>query len=421
MRLIVLLIFIAVSLGSCTTLSQSDVSDSQPTVSATKTNSTINQITPSETAVVTPTMNSVEVEIFDLSNSVTELSSLDLGPATRLLVYDPESDQILSISDESIEPVPNIRSGANILRNGIKLSPDHRWFAYLEISDGFTIWISSVDGSQHFAGIRNAVGSSFRWITDNRITVYNKAGFWSDCPSEMQIFDPFSGDVKNIPYITTQGSQYCFPIPYLNPDLSQALYLNSQTGWEIYNYKTQTANSVLPGMDTSPSGNKSYFHWGKDGLSFAVPDSDKITFAFDIPETRFTSETNVNTISLPNGTVNENTIFSFWIPEKQIAGLDLAGAGDTTVLGCDIPETFAIVNLATRDLDYYCLNRSFFNDKLGSAWFVYSSADSRFVGWTVRELPSNDEPIGSVILDIETGKVSYLEGYEFLGFGEVSS
>jgi hypothetical protein len=66
------------------------------------------------------------------------------------------------------------------------------------------------------------------------------------------------------------------------------------------------------------------------------------------------------------------------------------------------------------------LNRSFFNDELGSAWFVYSSADSRFVGWTVRELPSNDEPIGSVILDTETGKVSYLEGYEFLGFGEVN-
>lgn len=419
MRITFLLMFIAISSGSCAKPPQNIISPSPPTVLATKTGSTVTQITPSEIATATHTVATFQIENFNLSNRVVEVSELDLESTTRMLVFDPKSEQLLSISDQSIDPIPNIQSEADILRGGIKMSPDHRWFAYLEINEGFNIWINSVDGTQHFVGIKNAIGSSFRWLSNDKIAVYNKLGLWLDCPSEMQIFDPFSREVNDVPDISTQGSQYCFPIPYFNSDFSQALYLNSQTGWEIYSYKTQTSYSVLPGLDTSPGGDKSFFHWGTDGLSFAIPDSDKIAFAFDLPEARFTSEPTLNTISLPNGTVNENALFTFWIPEEQIAGLDLVGTDDKTVLGCDVPQTFIMINLATLKLNNYCLNRSLFSDQVGAAWFMYISADHRFVGWTIHELPSNEEPLGTVILDTETGKLSYLEGYEFLGFGEL--
>ncbi|MBK9008611.1 MAG: hypothetical protein IPM31_16670 [Anaerolineae bacterium] len=419
MRTTSLLLLVAVSVGACSTLPQNTVNPSATTVMVTETGTTVAQIAPSKIATAIPDVTTLQVENFDFSNRVVELSDLKLKPTTRILVLDPKSDQVLAISDNSIDPVFSIQSKANILRSGISMSPDRRWFAYLVIDEGFNIWISSVDGTQHFVGIKNAIGSSFRWLNNEKIIVYDRRGLGLDCPSEMQIFNPFSGDVNNVPDISTQGSQYCFPIPYFNPDFSQVMYLNSELGWQIYDYRTQTSYSVLPGLNTSPGGEKSYFYWGKDGLSFAIPDSGKITYAFDLPDTAFLSKPTVSTISLPKGMVNENALFTFWIPEDQIIGLDLVATGEKIFLGCDIPQTFATINLATRTLNNYCLNRSLFYDQIGGAWFMYISADHRFVGWTIRELPSNEEPLGVVILDTETGKLSYLEGYELLGFGEL--
>lgn len=420
MRLTFLCIFIAISLGSCAKLSQNSVSPAPPSDLATKTGSTVTPIIPSNIATATSTVATFPIENFNSPNRLVELSELDLRSTTRLLIFDPRSEQILSISGSSINPILNIQSRSNIPRDGIEMSPDHRWFAYLEINDGFNIWISSVDNTQHFMGINNAVGSSFRWLSNEKISVYNKLGFWLDCPSEMQIFDLYSREVNSVPDISTQGSQYCFPIPYFNPDLSQALYLNSDTGWEVYDYKTQTSYSALPGLDISPGSDKYFFHWGAGGLSFAIPDLDKITFASNIPEDKFRSKPTLHTVSLPNGVVNENARFTFWIPEEQIVGLDLVGADNKTVLGCDNPQTFIMINLATRKLSNYCINRTLFSDQIGTASFTYVSANHRFIGWTIRKLPSNEEPLGVVILDTETGKVSYLEGYEFLGFGEVN-
>ena len=420
MRLTFLCIFIAISLGSCAKLSQNSVSPAPPSDLATKTGSTVTPIIPSNIATATSTVATFPIENFNSPNRLVELSELDLRSTTRLLIFDPRSEQILSISGSSINPILNIQSRSNIPRDGIEMSPDHRWFAYLEINDGFNIWISSVDNTQHFVGINNAVGSSFRWLNNEKISVYNKLGFWLDCPSEMQIFDLYSREVNSVPDISTQGSQYCFPIPYFNPDLSQALYLNSDTGWEVYDYKTQTSYSALPGLDASPGGDKSYFNWGINGLSFAIPDSNKITFVQNLPESSLTLKPPLATILLPRNTLNENKIFEFWIPNRQLAGFDLVGEGKNSVLDCGVSTTFVMVNLSTRELMNYCLDRSVFFNQIGIPSFAYISADYRFVGWTIRKLPNNVEPLGIAILDTETGKISYLEGYEFLGFGEVS-
>ena len=412
MQLTFLLILVTISLGSCTVLPQNSISPPPPTVSVT-------QISPSKVATSTATETTLQIENFNPSNRSVELSELDLKPTTRMLMFDPKSEQILSVSDQSIDPLTNIQSENNILSDGIRMSPDNRWFAYLEIDEGFQIWISSVDGTQHFLGIKNAIGSTFRWLNNEKIVVYNKVGFWLDCPSEMQIVDPFSKEVIDISDISTQGSQYCFPIPYFKPDFSQALYLNSETGWEVFDYKTRSSYSVLPGLDNSPSSNKYFFHWGKDGLSFAIPESDKITFAFDLPEATFTTGLTLNRVALPDGTVNEDALFATWIPEEQIVGLDLIGSDNKTVLGCNVRQTYVMINLKTRKLNNYCLDRSLFSDQVGTPWFTYISDDYRFIGWTIRKLPSNEDPLGAVILDTETGKLSYLEGYEFLGFGEL--
>lgn len=410
----------AMYLSACANQAVQTTTPSSPSVAETKVGSINTQVTPSVTSTVIPVEISLDVRTINPSNRVVALSELDLEPTTRILVYDPKSEEVLSVSGKSIDMVPNIQSGVNTLADGVKMSPDHRWFAYLEINEGFNIRVSSIDGTQHFVGIKDAVGSSFRWLSNEKIAVYNKLGFWLDCPSEMQIFDPFSEEVKVAPDISTQGSQYCFPIPLFNSDFSRALYLNSQTGWEIYDYDTQSSYSVLPGLDTSPGGDKYFFSWGADGLSFAIPDSDKITYAFDIPKSKFVFEPPIKTILLPEGTMNENEAIEFWIPDGRVVGLDLIRNDGKTVLGCDVPKTFVTINLAKQELNNYCLNPSWYSGQTGTAWFTYVSADNRFVGWTIRELPSNSEPLVTIILDTATGKLSYLEHYELLGFGELS-
>lgn len=408
----------AVILGACSSLVQQTEATESSFTPATRTSPVVTQIATFQNII--PTAEDFQVENFEPANRIIELPEMELKSTTRILVFDPRSEQILSISSQSINLISGIQPGANILRDGVKISPDHQWFAYLDIHDGFNIWISSFDGSQNFLGLQNAVGSSFRWLSNNKIVVYHKSGLWLDCPSEMQIVDLFSGEVYDVPRISTQGSPYCFPIPYFSPNFSKALYLDSDKGWEVYDYTTQTFYSVLPGLDTSPGSDKYFFHWDIDGLSFAIPSSDKITYAPTISEDKLTSEPELNTISLPENTINENTAFTYWIPEKQIAGLDLVGVNGKNVLDCDVSQTLVIVDLFNRKLSNYCLNRSQFFNHDGTAWFMYTSADYRFVGWTIRELPSNSEPLTTVILDTETGKVSYLDGYEFLGFGEIN-
>jgi len=376
---------------------------------------------PSPTSVVaaTDSLPIFQVENRNPPQRVIKFSELDLKSTTRVLLFDPKTEHFLSISNQSINPLPNARPEMSLQLDTIRLSPDHRWFAYLEINDGFNIWINSVDGSQHFMGISNAVGSTFRWLSNDKIAVYDKLGGWADCPSALQIFDPFSKEVNNIPDISSEGIEYCFPIPYFNSDFTQGLYLDSDIGWQTYDYKAQTSYAALSGLDTSPGGNKYFFRWGGDGLSFAVPHQDRISFASNLTNDDLSSVLLLKTILLPQDSINENGFFEFWIPEKQLAGFELVGNDDNNVLDCAVTQTFVLVNLTTQTLSNYCLNQAVFSNQIGSAWFTYISADYRFAGWTVHELPSNTVPLGTVILDLETGKVSYLEGYEFLGFGEV--
>lgn len=409
------IIFVILSLVACSTAPKGTAVSPVPTISVTK-------ILPTATKLIT-TLLPTEPPTFyieKLPSRTVSLSQLGLKDTTRILVFDPKSEQVLSVSNQSIAPIPNIQSGAVSQLNGIEMSPDHHWFAYLEINQGFNIRISSVDGNQYFEGIKNAVGSSFDWLSNDKIAVYNKLGFWKECPSEMQIFDPFTKVVNKIPYISTSSSPYCFPIPYFNSDLSQALYLDRETGWQIYNYKTKMYYSVLPGLNTSPGGDKYFFKWGTNGLSFAIPAPDKITFALNLSEEELTSAQPLEMVELPKDTFNENSIFDVWIPEKHLVGFDLSTKDKKTIFDCSISQTYVMIDLANKTLRNYCLNRSIFSEQTGSPWFTYVSSDYRFVGWTIHELPSNAEPLGAVILDTKTGNNCYLEGYEILGFGEIS-
>jgi len=219
--------------------------------------------------------------------------------------------------------------------------------------------------------------------------------------------------------MNTSGRKYCFPIPYFNPDHSRAIYLASNQDWQLYEYASQKSRSILAGLSAGPNINKYFFDWGSNGLTFAIPEKDRISFAQNLSENDLTAPP-VELIYLPANTINANALFDFWVSGKQLAGFDLSSSGSRPVLDCEISKTFVITDLPGKELKNYCLDRSMLADQQGGIWNTDISANNRFVAWTLRKLPGNSETLGIVILNTETGHISYLEDYEFQGFGEIN-
>lgn len=380
------------------------------------------QYVPAIDTVVTDTSDVGKFRITDLDpeNRVVAMSALELSVTTHAFVFDSTNEEFLLLSDNSQNEVYNIDPKAKFHLEAVKLSPDRKHFAYLEIESGFNIWISKVDGSSHSEIQKSSIGSSYYWLNNDQLVVYNNSGTWLDCPSDVQVVSLTGDPVISIPAAVSTGNSFCFPTPVFNPDFSKGIYLDSKKGWQVYDYRSGTSQGVLSGLDVSPDINKYFFRWDRDGLSFAIPESHEITFDQNLTEQDLTASTpSFQVLALPEHTLNENAVFDFWVPEKQIAGFDLVGEGEGMVLNCDVHRTFVLVDLLNEELRNYCLDRTVFIDQTGSIWSTSISTDNRFVGWTIRELPSNERPLGTVILNTDTGEITYLPGYEFLGFGEV--
>jgi hypothetical protein len=374
--------------------------------------------TPPQVSSESPTHTKMsEVDVAPI-NRVVPLTEQTLSVNTRLIMFDPKTKQMFSISNQYTNLVPIIELNGKM--PDIKLSPDHKWIAYYYFDNGFQVGVKSVDGLEQSEGLKKAVGPSFQWISPNKIVAYDQEGLAGDCPNKLEVVNPYTGISSGIPPINSEGRKYCFPIPYFSDDLSQAIYYNNPKGWEIYNFKSQTSKPILPGFG-SDLGYRLY--WDTDGLSFAIPVDGGIEFSSKMTEDDLSATVLIEKVNLPLGTDFESpyAFFEYWIPDEQVVGFNLVGANDSNVLSCDIPKTFVSVDLKKGELSNYCLDRTEISGQHGTPSFTYISKDHRFVGWTVTKPPNNDEPIGTVVLDLQTGKVSYLEGLVFYGFGEIDT
>jgi hypothetical protein len=370
--------------------------------------------------VDTPDTNSFQIIDLDPVDRVVSLSDLGLSPTTRILVFNSQDEQFLSVSKDSVQGIPNIHPTAKFHLESVKISPDYKRFAYLVIDNGFNIWVSSIDGLKYTEIQKNAVGPAYLWLNSDQFVVYNNMGSWMDCPSDLQIISLYQNSAKNISDMVPEGSSFCFPVPYFNPNFSKGIYLDNKEGWKMHDYSSENSERVLLSLDTSPDINKYFFHWGDSGLTFAIPAVDKITFGRNLVDADLlSSDLPLKIISLPPNTANKNATFDFWNPDEQLSGFDLVGTNGERIFACSVQQSFVIVDLLVQELRNYCLDRTSYMDQVGTVWSTYISADNRLVGWTVRELPSNIIPLGTVILNIKTGNITYLPGYELLGFGEV--
>jgi hypothetical protein len=127
----------------------------------------------------------------------------------------------------------------------------------------------------------------------------------------------------------------------------------------------------------------------------------------------------MQSIELPNRVFND--VISWWSPEDGLLGFDLI---DDDINLLDYPETtppsqFYVLDARNLILRDYCLDRA--NLTLGRAnpdFSCYASADSRFLAWTIYEPPGFGQAMETVVLDLATGNISRIAGFEVIGWGE---
>jgi len=338
----------------------------------------------------------------------------------------------MSGQDSQPKKVPNIVS-AEWLFAGIEISPDQKWFTYKAskgMKDGiayYDCWISSVDGNEQKIAASNVRGGTeARWISNEQIEIWFYPDGIRACPERVSIVNPFTQEVSISSQIPRSMSPQCFFDLSTSPDRSKIVYLNEEGIWNIFDSTTAQNQAVFPWLSKSERFAlwPRYIQWSTSGMTLVLPLREGIDFLIDLPMSEV-SKRNVglNSVLLPQGTKLYNETFSWWILEKGFVGFDLIDANyDYSENGNGAPPSkFVILDLKNSIWYDYNLDRAKTGDrqKVISS-FVFSSADNRFLAWTIYELPDMSNASETVVLDRETGRIARIKGFEFFGWGEIN-
>jgi hypothetical protein len=362
-----------------------------------------------------------------------ELSDLELGNTTRLILYYEPSQSLRIMSGQDVQPqkIPNIAS-AEWLFAGIEISPNQKWFIY-KVSKGmkdgvayFDYWINSVDGNKKKIAVSNVHGGTeARWVSDEQIEIWFYPDGSRACPERLSIVNPFTEEVSKSSEIPHSISPQCFFDLSTSRDHSKMVYLNEDGFWSIFDFATAKNQTVFPWLSKSERFAlwPRYIHWSTSGMTLVLPGQESVDFIIDLPISDV-SKNNVvlNKILFPDGTKIYNETFSWWELESGFVGFDLVDA-DYDYSGIDQgspSSNFAVLDLKNSIWYDYNLDRAKTGErqKVISS-FIFSSADNRFLAWTIYEPPDMSYASETVVLDRKTGRIARIQGFEFFGWGEI--
>jgi hypothetical protein len=380
-----------------------------------------------------PTSITPKVETIAPSMREVKLSDLGLSNTTRLILYYEPSESLRIMSGQDIQPkkIPNIVS-AEWLFAGIEISPDQKWFIY-KVSKGmkdgvanYDYWISSVDGNEQKIAASNVHGGTeARWISNEQIEIWFYPDGSRACPERVSIINPFTQEVSKSSEIPPSISPQCFFDLSTSPDRSKIVYLNKDGFWSIFDVATAQSQTVFPWLSKSERFAlwPRYVRWSTSGMTIVLPRQDSIDFIVHLPMSQV-SERNValNKVLLPGETKIYNETFSWWELENGFVGFDLIDAEyDYSQIEKESPPSnFVVLDLKNSIWYDYNLDRAETDDrqKVISS-FIFSSADNRFLAWTIYEPPDMSYASETIVLDRETGRIARIKGFEFCGWGEI--
>jgi hypothetical protein len=355
---------------------------------------------------------------------------LDINASYLLILRDIESEMLLTASKSLPEQhvIPNISPNAVLFR-GVEISPDGQWFAYLVLEENqngdngvqLDLWVSSIDGRTYYRAFAD-FGShkEVRWVDDELIEIWHSPDGLRICPERILTINPFTLASTVPPDLPKMGKSVCFRPLVASPDRSKIIYPSKD--WIIYDLENRTSQIVFPWLeDLHPISLYGFsYAWTTRGLSFYFLTTHGVDVVFDLPITSIAETRNpMQSIELPNRVLND--LISWWSPEDGLLGIDLIDDDITLMdyLETTPPSQFYVLDARNLILRDYCLDRANLTEGSGRHYMAYASADSRFLAWTIYEPAGYGRALETVILDLDTGHISRIAGFDVIGWGVV--
>lgn len=383
-------------------------------------------------ALITP-----DVQFITLEKHEVDFADLGLGNSTQMILYYKPSNSLRTMSAKDIRPqkIPNIDPKARFSRYNIRhISPDHRWFIYYTFTETrdnlayYDFWVSSVDGKKQWvfaSGVQG--GTDAMWVTNDKIELWYSPIWWN-CPRRVEILDPFSGESFVPPQVPSSPMPHCVLPLSTSPDNTKLIFLEEGTGkWSIFDFNMGTKQSIFPWLSQSDAHNlvPRYVRWLPSGITYALPNNESIEFIVDLsPFSASRMDSKRYKLQLPTPYEISDNWFSWWSLDDGLIGFDMVQSNYSSPavpIEESVPSRFVIFDLRNLILYDYNLDRAKSGNLQKKADpFISASADNRFLAWTIYEPPENSYPSETVILEIATGRVARIKGFEFFGWGEVN-
>lgn len=300
-------------------------------------------------------------------------------------------------------------------------SPDHHSFAYMENLDAMKrLWVFTPAATHSYQLPSNS--DKIVWLNNEDIAIWDFRRW--QCTSLVAFINTVTGKITHPTHYPDLSKTYCEQDPVINAQKSEIAYT-----WSKYNLVNGTSATLL-GFPRMNLGGVSPLDmaWVGDKLAIAYWYSDYLLYGMSLPDSTNTDQSvnfQIVKIPLPKLASSEDvwwgSIVKFHQSEQSaIIGMDLIDKS-TNPVKRPVHTNFYTIDTAQQQITDYELDRSVFSKtKSGTVIFNYVSPDERFLAWPIYKYPAptadQSQIIGSLILDLKSGKVLAIPDVEVLGW-----
>jgi hypothetical protein len=263
------------------------------------------------------------------------------------------------------------------------------------------------------------------WFEPDYVQIYESNADSFNCPIPRFQYNLVNGQTEEIaPYDPSEIREpFClFYKPILSPDQRYLLIPNHP--WEIYDYDNRILQQAFPWFDQP--GVYPYdveVRWGQNGVTVIIPIHGdwselgspllKIGVGLNLSDI-LGNEDPTYLLTLPSN--NAMSIYSRSSPDGRYVVLELL-AEDSE----NIDETeyrLYVLDILENTIIDYCLDPALTSlSQTSQTGHFYFSPDGRYLAWSIHDqFVSENELLETVILDVQSGLVARIEGYEVLGW-----
>ena len=388
-----------------------------------------------EISATSPTSTVTEVlaniEYICPEERLVPLASLGLSAEDRIIVEDIDNSTggffMLGGTDTEPIPIPNTAPEPGYHNEFERASPDGRWFLYYKVLNGTfdaTLWISSFDGEQQWQIMPIDTRAPAGWVSNEEIVGVSRPGDRENY-TPILLLNPFTQEINSLSPIPASGRGLNW---WNSDDINYEIYFDNfyilpsgeHAGrFAIYNYNTDETHLAFQWLNAETDYLRDHFYLYYMFRIFDTPEG--LISLILVRPYGFDIAANLDIDTIITASDYEEIMQPVILPGDNpdmritwIARTNPSFAFDRLDYRQYEPRStqFYVFNYQNMSLIDYCYDRGY------TDIISYGSPDDRYLAWNTYEVESNDI-VGVNVIDFETGRVSYLDGVEVIGWGIV--